>query len=189
MPFHLADEPENLPLAISEDENVGPTFNLPSSPTERLFAQGFESKEEEFGFVSEEPPLATLLMSPVALSTAPATTPAAIPVIVPRDEAKPCSGRSMKQFIIEVPEGMNLLKKPNRSTISLKPLIGPLERETLKCHSSITLMNDAIYSTLKLYSSSLTSFTYLFFKFLTLSHCFFIDQFNRHRADEENCLD
>lgn len=94
--------------------------------TEMLFGQGFWGEEEEFGFVYEEPPLANLLMSLVAPTASPSATPAATPTAtVPRDEAGPSSGRSMKQIMIKVPEGVNILKKSNRSAVWLKPLIGP----------------------------------------------------------------
>lgn len=46
MSFHLVDEPENVPLDISEDENIDPALNPSSSPTEMFFSQGFEDEEE-----------------------------------------------------------------------------------------------------------------------------------------------
>lgn len=87
MSFHLVDEPENVPLDISEDENIDPALNPSSSPTEMFFSQGFEDEEEQFGFVSEESPLATLPMIPAAPSVAPAATPSTIPC----EEASPSS--------------------------------------------------------------------------------------------------
>lgn len=42
-----------------------------------------------------------------------AATTAFTPIVVPLEEVSPSSGRSMKQVLIEVPEGTNLLKKSN----------------------------------------------------------------------------
>lgn len=119
MPFRLINEPEDVPLEIFEDENIGPALNPPSNSIERLSIQGFKGKEEEFGFVSDEPHLATH----VALATT--------YVVVPRDEVFPSSGRGMKHVMIEVPKGMNLLKKSNLAAVWLKPLIGPLKGRNL----------------------------------------------------------
>lgn len=94
----------------------------------------------------------------------------------------------MKQVLIEVPEDTNLLKKSNRATVCLKPLIGPLEWKKLESHTSITLMNDVINSAFRVYSSSLISLTSLFFKFEALPPCLFAHQSNRYRADEEDSL-
>lgn len=75
-------------------------------------------------------------------------------VSAPRDEAGPSNKGRMKQVLIEVPEGINLLKKPDRAAVWLKPLIGALEREKLDSLSSITIMNDVIHFTFKVYLSS-----------------------------------
>lgn len=99
-------------------------------------------------------------MTPVVPTVIPsviaATTPVAIPIAIPLGEADPSSRRRMKQVLVEVPDGANLLKKSNSGAVWLKPLIGPLEREKLESHTSITLMNDVIQSTLKVYSSFLS---------------------------------
>lgn len=136
--FHLVNEREDVPTKILEEENAEPALDPPLSVVERLFAQGFEGEEEDFSFVSEKPPLATLPMSPVA--------PAASRAAIPRDEVGPSIGGGMKQVIIEVPGSVNLLRKPNRAVVWLKPLIGPFERKTLDSHSSTTLINDVIHS-------------------------------------------
>lgn len=73
----------------------------------------------------------------------------------------------MKQVVFEVPRGTDLLKKSNRITVWLKLLIGPLERKILESHTSITLMNDIIHSSLKIYSFSFIPFTSPFLKFVT----------------------
>lgn len=118
VPFQLVDKPKNVPLDIFEDEeDAGPTLNPPSSHTERLFTQGLEGEEDNFDFILEKPPLATLPMTPAAPtvthSVTSAATPTATPVAVPHGEAGPSSGRGMKQVLIEFPEGTNLLNKSN----------------------------------------------------------------------------
>lgn len=65
VPFHLIDEPEDVPIVISEEEVAEPTIDPPSIPVENLSAQGFEG-DKDFGFISEEPSLATLPMSLIA---------------------------------------------------------------------------------------------------------------------------
>lgn len=150
----MVDEPEDTPLMISEEEVVEPTLNLPSVLVEKYFAQGFEG-DKDFGFVYEEPPLATLPMSLVA------------PAAASQDEPGPSNKGRMKQITIEVPEGINLLMKPDRATVWLKPLIVPLEREKLDSHSSITLMNDVIHSALKVCFSTFNPFVSPFPRYIT----------------------
>lgn len=96
----MVNEPEDTPLVISDEEVVEPTLNPPLVLVEKLFAQGFEG-DEDFGFVYDEPPLVTLPMSPIA------------PTTTHRDEAGPSNKGGMKQVTIEVPEGINLMRKPN----------------------------------------------------------------------------
>lgn len=87
--------------------------------------KGFESKED-LGAVFEEPPLATLPMNPIApvvnlfisfASTAVVVT-VTTPAIVSREKAGPFNRRrGMKQVLIEVPDGGNLLKKSGRVVV------------------------------------------------------------------------
>lgn len=65
MPFNLVDEPESVHLD-NYDEDIDDSDNPPSSPVDRRFAQGLKSKED-FGPVSEEPPLASLPMTQLLL--------------------------------------------------------------------------------------------------------------------------
>lgn len=97
----MVNEPEDTPLVISDEEVVEPTLNPPLVLVEKLFAQGFEG-DEDFGFLSEEPLLATHPMSHVA------------PVTASPDEAGPFDKGIMKKITIEVPEGVNLLRKLDR---------------------------------------------------------------------------
>ncbi|XP_019248873.1 PREDICTED: uncharacterized protein LOC109228151 [Nicotiana attenuata] len=56
----------------------------------------------------------------------------------------------MKKVLIEVPDSENLLKKSGHDAVWLKPLPALLERKKLEGHSSLTLMNDIIHSSLKI---------------------------------------
>lgn len=65
MPFKLVDEPESVHLDIFEDTYIDHSGNPSLSSIDRLFAQGFRG-DEDFGPISEEPPLFALLMTLVA---------------------------------------------------------------------------------------------------------------------------
>lgn len=134
---------------ILEEETIELAVDPPPIPIEKLFTQGFEG-DEAFGFVSEEPSLATLSMSPLA------------PAAAPRDEFGPSTKSGMKQVTINVPEGVSLQKKTNWVVVWLNPLTGPLERKKLDSHSLVTLISDIIHSSLKVYLSTLNHFIYSF---------------------------
>lgn len=141
----MVDEPEKSSLLISEEATADLLLVPLSVPVEKCFYQVFEG-DEKFCFVSEEPPLVTLPMSLVA------------PASFFQDEVGPSNKGRMKQVTTEVHEGINLLRKPDRTVVWMKPMISPLERENLESHSSITFMNGVIHSTLKVYFPTFNSF-------------------------------
>nr|XP_009788783.1 PREDICTED: uncharacterized protein LOC104236539 [Nicotiana sylvestris] len=55
----------------------------------------------------------------------------------------------MRRVIIEVPAENSLLRKSGQADVWLEPLIGPIEKAKLESHSSLTLMNDIVHTTLK----------------------------------------
>lgn len=104
--FLLVGEPEDTPLVILEEETVDPASVLPSVPVEELFSQGFEGcSDEDFNFSIEEQPLTAL---PLTRST---------PVANSQGEVGPSNKGKTKQEVIEVPDSVNLLKKPDRAVV------------------------------------------------------------------------
>lgn len=101
---------------LSHEKNVEPSLVPTSLPIEELFAQGFEGHSDvdhHLDFVTDD-------QSPVSL---PVTH-----VAPTQNEVGPSNRGMMKQVVIEVPQGFNLLNKPDRAAIWLKPWIGPIER-------------------------------------------------------------
>ncbi|XP_070020411.1 uncharacterized protein [Nicotiana sylvestris] len=102
------------------------------------------------------PPLPILIVTvdapPQAVLTAFTVPPSTVPPsIVHHIEIGSSSrGEAMRQVTIEVPVEGNLLRKSGRADVWLKPLIGPVERARLDGHSSLTLMNDIVQSSLKI---------------------------------------
>nr|XP_016462621.1 PREDICTED: uncharacterized protein LOC107785763 [Nicotiana tabacum] len=146
-------EPVEASLVISDDETPAATHDS----TEQLFVRGFDS--ESLGPVSDEAPLASfsiyapvipsLLVMTVATAAPPpqaVLTPSTVPpTTVQQTEVGSSSGSgAMKQVIIEVPADGNLLGKSGGVDVWLKPLIGPIERDKLESHNSLTWMNDII---------------------------------------------
>lgn len=96
----MIDEPKDTPLVISDEETIDPASIPPSVPVEKLFFQGFEGRgDEDFNFAIEEQPPATL---PLTLGTLVATS---------QGEVSSSNKGKMKQEVIKVPDGVNLLKK------------------------------------------------------------------------------
>ena len=91
-------------------------------------------------------------------STVPASTvpPSTIPPPIIHRAEVGSSSRSgaMRQVIIEVPTEGNLLRKSGQADVWLKPLIGPFERAKLESHSSLTLMNNIVHASLKVFPFS-----------------------------------
>lgn len=121
---------------IPEEETVEPASVLISLPNEELFPQGFEGRGDEdhcIDFANDNQSIATLSFTLAA--------PA-------QHEVGPSNKRKMRQVVVEVPGGINLQKKLDRTIVWLKTFIGSIERKKLESHSSITLVNDMIHSAL-----------------------------------------
>jgi len=174
IPFRLKDEPENVPLVISDEDVVDPASNS----VNRLFAQGFEGKEG-FGPVSKELPLASLPASSSINTSVPLpdVTPFVTLVVVSHTEAETSSSRrEMRRVIIEVPGDGNLLRISGQANVRLKPLIGPVDKKKLESHNSLTLMNDIVHSSLKVQTYIYVPFSFSFITLLPiLSFLFFAD--------------
>ncbi|XP_070017884.1 uncharacterized protein [Nicotiana sylvestris] len=144
---------------VSSDED---TPMAARDSTEHLFSRGFDN--EGFDLVSEEVPLASFPVSVpmehhLPVLTAAFSTPSqaimtssTVPAInISRTEIGSLSGsKVMNQITIEVPTDGNLLKKSGQADVWLEPLIGPVEKSKLESHSSLTLMNDIVQSSLKI---------------------------------------
>ncbi|XP_070027933.1 uncharacterized protein [Nicotiana sylvestris] len=151
-------EPESATLVSSDEE----TPAAPRDSAKPLFSRGFD--EENFGFVSEETPLASFPVSvpiesqlPVhtVVSIAPSMailTSSTVPTATTShaEIGSSSSSRAMKQVTIEVPADGNLLMTSDQADVWLKPLIGLVEKSKLESHSSLTWMNDIVHSSLKI---------------------------------------
>lgn len=90
---------------------------------------------------------------------------------------------AMSRVVIEVPVEGSLLRKSGQADVWLEPLIGPIEKAKLESHNSLTLMNDIVHATLKVFP-----FSFFFFYFEDSYFLFpFLGQPYRHRDDEKSC--
>jgi len=186
-------------VVIPDDVDDAPAAAHDS--VEQLFDRGFGS--ESLGPVSDEAPLASFSppvpvtptlpimaasVPPQAIFTTSTVPPSTIPPPPTHRAEVGSSSRSgaMRQVIIEVPAEGNLLRKSGQADVWLKPLIGPVERAKLESHSSLTLMNDIVHASLKVFLFS----NFYFVIFLSLGFSFpslspFLGQSHRHGDDEK----
>jgi len=159
-------EPVETPITIPDDD-VTPHDTRES--IDQLFISGFG--REDVGPVLDEVPLSSFptpvlvvpslpapaisVPSSTAFTSSPAPPLTIPPPIVHHTEAG-SSSRSvaMRRVTIEVPAESSLLRKSGQADAWLEPLIGPIEKAKLESHSSLTLMNDIVHATLKVFSFS-----------------------------------
>jgi len=179
-------ESAETPVLILDDD-VAPAAAHDS--VEQLFISGFGS--EGLGHVLDEVPLASFSTPvsvthslPVSIVSVPPqtifTTSSVPPSTIPppnihRTEVGSSSrSGAMRRVVIEVPDKGSLLRKSGQADVWLEPLIGPIEKAKLESHSSLTLMNDIVHATLKVFPFS--SFFY-FVIFLSLRILFSFSPF------------
>jgi len=107
--------------------------------------------------VSTAPMSVPALVSTSSPSIPVSTSSPSIPSIAPlpsvhRTETGSSSGSmTMRSVTLEVPANHSLLRKTGRADVWLEPLIGDIEKKKMESHSCLTLMNDIVHSTLKVF--------------------------------------
>ncbi|XP_075106345.1 uncharacterized protein LOC142179550 [Nicotiana tabacum] len=114
-------------------------------------------------------PISTAPISvPLAASTAPASAPvlvstsfpsipsipsaALLPSVHHTETGSSSGNMTMRSVTLEVLANHSLLRKTNRADVWLEPLIGDIEKKKkMESHSCLTLMNDVVHSTLKVF--------------------------------------
>jgi len=154
------------PVHLVSDDDVTPQDTRES--TDQLFASGFDSGD--LGPVLDEVPLSSFsspvpailslpapvisVPSSIALTSSPAPPLIIPPPIVHHTEVGSTSRTTaMRSVTIEVPANSSLLRKSGQADVWLEPLIGSIEKEKMNSHSCLTLMNDIVHATLKVFSS------------------------------------
>ncbi|XP_070016710.1 uncharacterized protein [Nicotiana sylvestris] len=148
-------EPVETPIIIPDDD-VTPHDTRES--IDQLFISGFGSGSlgpflDEIPLSSFSTPMSVIPSLPApAISVPSSIVPSSIipPPIVHHTEVGSSSrSAAMRKVTIEVPADSSLLRKSGQADVWLEPLIGPIEKAKLESHSSLTLMNDIVYATLK----------------------------------------
>lgn len=98
-------------------------------------------------------------------STAPPSI-APPPSVQHAEEGSSSRSLARRSVTLEVPANNSLLRKSGGADAWLRPLIGDIEKKKMSSHSCLTLMNDIVHSTLK-----------VFFFFCLLTSFFFISKF------------
>jgi len=112
---------------------------------------------------------------PLVASTAPASAPvlvstsfpsipsaAPLPSVLHTETGSSSGNITMRSVTLEVPANHSLLRKTGRADVWLEPLIGDIEKKNMESHSCLTLMNDVVHSTLKVFQPT-SFFLFSFF--------------------------